>query len=162
GSAPVSRQLTSECPMTLPHENLSARDAYHRREAILERFEEAWHGGTPKLAEYLETAAATERPELLIELVRLDLEMRLTRGWVAALEMYLAAYPELATRPEAVSTLVESEWSARRAAGLPCKVDDFAARFPALWPAVAGRLGLASETELPASAGPAPDTISGP
>ncbi|MGL4551669.1 MAG: hypothetical protein ACRC33_10810, partial [Gemmataceae bacterium] len=122
--------------MLPPNEDSSPLDGFRRREAVLERFEGAWRGGVPALAEYLEGVLVADRQGLLVELVRVDLEMRLKRGWVVALETYLAAYPELDRRTEVIGSLIESEWSARRAAGLPCDPDDFTRRFPEHWPAV--------------------------
>src|SRR5437868_875019 len=66
-----------------------------------DRFEEAWIAGrTPRIEDFLESAAEADRPALLGELVRLELEYRRQRGESPALEDYRQRFPEHADRIE--------------------------------------------------------------
>jgi hypothetical protein len=74
-----------------------------RVDECCDRFEEAWIAGrTPRIEDFLESAAEAERPALLGELVRLELEYRRQRGESPALEEYRQRFPEHADRIEAL------------------------------------------------------------
>ncbi len=67
-----NRGFEDSAPATPPQADL---------EDILERFDRAWQRGPrPSLANYLLPAGHPQRHELLVELVRIDLEYRLKAG----------------------------------------------------------------------------------
>jgi formylglycine-generating enzyme required for sulfatase activity len=90
-------------------------------DAACDRFEEAWRaGGTrPRIEEYLQQAAETERPLLLRELVLLELFYRSRAGEPARPEDYLARFPAL--NPRWLERKVRQEQAAGRAAEAPTK-----------------------------------------
>src|SRR5262245_46637714 len=90
----------SGMPNTRNGEASSRADSLDRKQ-IAERFEQAWHSGTPpRLEDYLPPVGIPERQALLIDLVHIDLQRRLTAGETVRVESYLERYPELASDPE--------------------------------------------------------------
>src|SRR4051794_36495579 len=82
----MTQQMSAESA-TLAWDDLAKR---------LERFIETWEGGRePTLAEFLPADPPSHRRLVLIELVKVDLEQRTTRGAKKPLEDYTAAFPEL-------------------------------------------------------------------
>src|SRR5262249_45382081 len=82
---------------------LMASPSWAPCEDQIKAFEEAWQRGpAPALGDYLR-ADGPARQALLVELVHIDLELRLKSGEAARVETYLAAYPELAA--DRVATL---------------------------------------------------------
>jgi hypothetical protein len=104
-----------------------------RIDRIADRFEEAWEQGKrPALSEYLREGADL-LPELLVELIHVELEFRLQAGEAARVEEYLTRYPELADERQAVLALIQTEWQIRRARLEPqLSVQEYQQRFPAL------------------------------
>src|SRR5262245_19402134 len=85
-------------------------------EAVIKRFEEAWHGHPrPDLADFL-PAEADGHTRLLVELVHVDLEFRLRAGEAVRVEHYLARFPALGSEREAFLELVAAEYDLRRRA----------------------------------------------
>src|SRR6516165_982524 len=83
-------------------------------EAAVKRFENAWRrGDRPAIDDYL-PAAGPLRCRVLIELVHLELELRLKAGEAARAEEYLARYPELAGDPAAALDMIAAEHELRR------------------------------------------------
>jgi serine/threonine protein kinase len=81
-------------------------------ESQLKRFETAWErGDRPQLSDFLDYGAE-DAIELLVELVRVDLEYRLKTGDSARVEDYLQRYPQL-SRPELMRDLVAFEFQQR-------------------------------------------------
>jgi predicted ATPase/tRNA A-37 threonylcarbamoyl transferase component Bud32 len=80
---------------------------------------------------------------VLIELVHLELELRLKAGESARVEEYLARYPELAGDRSAVLNLIAAEHELRRRCEFDLTIADYLARFPAY------------QTELPDRIAPA-------
>ena len=79
---------TEPVPLPLAEDWLALKDA-------VKRFEQAWRQGPrPAIDDYL-PAGDPLRVRVLIELVHIDLELRLKAGEAARVEEYLARYPEL-------------------------------------------------------------------
>jgi eukaryotic-like serine/threonine-protein kinase len=96
----------------------------------VERFEHAWHQESrPEIDGYLPIGAPLHS-RVLIELVHIDLELRLKGGEAARVEEYLARYPELAAdRPVALGLIAaEHEQRRRREPGLG--LNEYLQRFP--------------------------------
>src|SRR3954468_4927484 len=96
----------------------------------VKRFEQAWRQAPrPEIDDYLPTGAPL-RSRVLIELVHIDLELRLKAGESARVEAYLARYPELAGDRAVVLELIaaEHELRLRREPGLA--LEEYLQRFP--------------------------------
>jgi serine/threonine protein kinase len=96
----------------------------------VKRFEDAWHQAPwPEIDDYLPTGEPL-RSRVLIELVHIDLELRLKLGEAAQVEEYLARYPELADDRAVTLGLVavELELRLRREPGFA--LDEYLQRFP--------------------------------
>jgi predicted ATPase len=99
--------------------------------AAVTRFESVWRQGCrPSIAECIQTDRAGLRYPLLIELVHIDLELRLKAGEVARVEEYLARYPELADDRDAALELIAAEYELRWRAEPQLALDDYLRRFP--------------------------------
>src|SRR5579875_2617746 len=83
---------------------------------LLDRFDDAWNGPTPpRIENYLASCPPRQRLTLLVELVRIDLERRLTRGERIRLEeTYLPRFPELSSDCASVVALAAQEFELRR------------------------------------------------
>src|SRR5262245_16882023 len=89
-----------------------AGDASALEDAAL-RYENAWRQGPrPAIADYLPTDVLL-RSRVLIELVHIDLELRLKAGETARVEDYLARYPELAGDMAILLELIAAEYDLR-------------------------------------------------
>jgi hypothetical protein len=91
-------------------ESVSGRPAedWAALEAAVKHFERAWRQGLrPAINDYLHAGGPGGR--LLIELVHLELELRLKAGEAARAEEYLTRYPELAGDPAAALDLIAAE-----------------------------------------------------
>ena len=105
------------------------------------RFENAWpEGSGRRIDDYLPTAAAL-RSRVLIELVHIDLELRLKAGEVARVEEYLQRYSELAENPTVALDLIAAEYEFRRRRESDLTVDEFLLRFSQNRAALLKRLG---------------------
>jgi serine/threonine protein kinase/phage FluMu protein Com len=124
-----------------------------RREERLEGFEEAWQSGIPpRLEEFL---PAGGDPELLAELVRIDLEYRWRNGERSLVEVYLARFPTLATGGRLAVELIGEEYYVRRRWGDRPSHAEYATRFPqqaAALPEVLSRLDAELAEDLGAMA----------
>jgi hypothetical protein len=99
-------------------------------EAIVRSFEEAWlQGQNPSIDDYL-YATGTDHRSLLIELVHVDLELRLKARQEARVESYPARYPDLASDVEVVRVFIEAEFSLRCRQEADLSVDEYVRRFP--------------------------------
>src|SRR5688572_19177593 len=79
-----------------PEPRSSIHSDWLRIEAVLDRFEEAWQAQQePCIADYL--SAPVDRPTLLLELVKIDLEYRWKTGSPRPAQEYMGEFPELAT-----------------------------------------------------------------
>jgi predicted ATPase len=109
--------------LPLGHDWLALKEA-------VERFEGAWRQGhRPVIDEYL-PAGDSLRHRVLIELVHVDLELRLKAGEAARVEEYLIRYPELARDRATAVGLIAAEYELRRRGEPHLSVDDLVQRFP--------------------------------
>ena len=81
-------------------------------EGLCRRFEDAWRHGRPGLDAYLPPAGPARWPAL-VELVHIDLEVRLKAGEPVRVEMYLRRHPELAGARAVVLELIAAEYRVR-------------------------------------------------
>ncbi|MBN9523893.1 hypothetical protein J0H58_36185 [bacterium] len=97
-------------------------------EDAIRRFEDAWRGPhRPDLAGFLPAGAAP--PELLLELVHVDLEFRFRAGDDARIEEYVTRFPALAA-DALLLDLIRAEFALRARYRPPVTPDDFRRRFP--------------------------------
>src|SRR6516162_10027422 len=93
-------------------------------------FENAWREGPrPLIDDYLPIDVPL-RSRVLIELVHIDLELRLKAGETARVEEYLARYPELAGDRAVPLGLIAAEHELRRRREPGLALDDYLLRFP--------------------------------
>src|SRR5262249_49310374 len=104
------------------------------------RFEDAWRQGPrPAIDDYLPPDDRWRCP-VLIELVHLDLELRLKAGEAARAEEYLARYPELAGDRRAAVELIAPKAGRRRRGDPALPLDDSLQRFPAYHKELLGQI----------------------
>jgi hypothetical protein len=113
--------------------NVSAWKLTDEQRAVVEgwlaEFKQSWDDGRLE-ARAGELKAGPLRLPALAEFVEIDLDNQWRRGRQTLLETYLQRFPELGT-PETVSVdLIRAEYEARRRAGAPAALADFARRFP--------------------------------
>jgi serine/threonine-protein kinase len=85
-------------------------------QTIVALFKSAWkHGQRPSINDYLPPDRPEFRRDLLAELARVEMKLRLRAGERVRAEEYLQHYPELAEDPDAVRRLVALEPPDRRA-----------------------------------------------
>jgi predicted ATPase len=107
--------------------------------AAVKRFEDTWRRGPrPAIDDYVPAGGPCGR--LLIELVHLELELRLKAGEAARAEEYLARYPELVGDTAAALDLIAAEHDLRRRGEPDLSLDDYLRRFPEYREELAGRL----------------------
>src|SRR5262245_19944335 len=112
-----------------PDPALPAADSLALRDAV-RRFEDAWRQGPrPPIDDYLPTDAPL-RSRVLIELVHIDLELRLKAGETARVEEYLARYPELAGDRAVTLGLIAAEHELRRRREPDLTLEECLLRFP--------------------------------
>src|SRR5262245_47261357 len=101
------------CPMTPPNPRQPPPSDEDRLEEVVRRFEDSWrHGPRPRIDDFLAPGDPL-RFSLLVELVHVDLELRLKSGDPARAEDYLARHPELAGDRAAVMGLITAEYELR-------------------------------------------------
>src|SRR5262245_2285417 len=94
------------------------------------RFENAWRRGPrPQIDDYLPLGFPL-RFRVLMELVHVDLELRVSDGETACVEEYLARYPQLADDRAGVLELIAAEYSLRRRRDPDLALDEYRKRFP--------------------------------
>ena len=95
------------------------------------RFESAWRQAPsrPAIDDYLPIDPAL-RPGVLIELVHIDLELRLKAGESARVEEYLARYPEIGGDRDATLALIAAERELRRRREPDLRSEEYPLRFP--------------------------------
>jgi WD40 repeat protein len=102
-------------------------------ESVIHHFEQRWLAGErPPLEEFLAAARPGERDRLLVELVHVELELRLKAGESARLEEYLARFPALAAAQDVLCSLVHLEYNQRRRRNPLLDGAEYAHRFPDL------------------------------
>jgi serine/threonine protein kinase len=96
----------------------------------VKRFENAWRQGPrPLIDDYLPVEGSL-RSRVLIELVHIDLELRLRAGETARVEEYLPHYPELAGDGVVLLELIAAEHDLRRRREPGLALDEYLLRFP--------------------------------
>jgi serine/threonine protein kinase len=112
-----------------PVPSLRAEEWLALKDAV-KRFERAWRQGRRLVIDDYLPADGPLRCRVLIELVHIDLELRLKAGEAARVEEYLALYPELAGEPAVALDLIAAEHELRRRHQLSLTLDDYRQRFP--------------------------------
>src|SRR3954466_5925202 len=103
---------------------LPAEDWLALKDAI-RHFEDAWRQGPrPRIDDFLPTGDPL-RARVLIELVHIDLELRLKAGEAARVEEYLALYTELAADQAVTLELIAAEHQVRRRREPGLTVDEY-------------------------------------
>src|SRR5262245_20257870 len=98
--------------------------------ASVKLFEDAWRQGPrPALDDHL-PADEPLRGRVLIELVQIDLELRLKSGESARVEEYLTRYPALADDRAATLELIAVEHELRRRREPSLAMNEYLLRFP--------------------------------
>src|SRR6516164_10211800 len=148
-------------PATQPFPPPLAEDWSALKDAV-RRFEHDWRQAPrPGIGDYL-PAGGPLRCRVLIELVHIDLELRLKAGEAARVEEYLARYPELAGDRAVALALIAAEHELRRRRESGLTLDEYLQRFPQyraeLPGQIAGPTVPAGDTPRPAAprAEPAP------
>ncbi len=97
----------------------------------IERFEDAWrqHGGAV-LREFVPERDCRHRRRVLVELVKVDQELRWGAGQHRLLEDYLDQWPELRDDDAVLRELLSAECQTRAALGSPPSRWELEARFP--------------------------------
>jgi predicted ATPase len=114
----------------------------------VKRFEDAWRNGPrPAIDDHLTDDSLRSR--LLVELVHIDLELRLKAGESARAEEYLARYPELGGSRLVALDLIAAEYELRRRRTPGLSLDEYLRRFPELRHELPGR--IAAPTDVGAS-----------
>jgi hypothetical protein len=131
------------------------------------RFENGWRQGPrPVIDDCLPTGDPL-RSRVLIELVHIELELRLKAGEAARAEEYLARYPELAADRTATLELIVAEYDLRRRAEPWLSPEDYLQRFPHYRGELSARLaqatvpGWAPPREQPDPRGETPPEVAG-
>jgi serine/threonine protein kinase/predicted ATPase len=110
-------------PSPLAEDWLALKDA-------VKRFEHAWRQAPrPGIDDYLPIREPL-RSRILIELVHIDLELRLKAGETARVEEYLARYPELTGDQAVTLELIAAEHEMRRRCEPGLSVNEYLERFP--------------------------------
>src|SRR6266436_2013918 len=110
-------------PSTRAEDWLALKDA-------VRRFEHAWRQASrPGIDDYLPIGAPL-RFRVLLELVHIDLELRLKGGETARVEEYLARYPELTDDRAVMLELIAAEHEFRRRREPGLALSEFLRRFP--------------------------------
>jgi serine/threonine protein kinase len=124
--------------MSATARDLTGQQARARREELIGQFEAAWRRESrPRIEDFL-PENAVERHAVLVELIHVDLELRLKAGERARVEEYLARFPEL--DPPAVTDLIRAEYAWRlRMSGSTVPWDEYLERFPPYRAALKGR-----------------------
>jgi serine/threonine protein kinase len=139
--------------------DLNAENATHAWDDLaerLDRFLASWEGGAePLLVEFLPEQPHIHRRMVLIELVKVDLEQRTSRGKVKQLEDYTADFPELLENGEPPCELIYEEYHIRRGQGMTVTPHHYYERYPrsaAALKRLMGTEGFSQTTQLGAAA----------
>jgi tetratricopeptide (TPR) repeat protein len=97
---------------------------------VVKRFEHAWREALrPAIDDYL-PASGPLRSRLLIELVHIDMELRLKAGEAARVEEYQSRYPELTGDRTITLDLIAAEHELRRRREPSLALEEYLQRFP--------------------------------
>lgn len=79
---------------SLPQENTASLSALQRIDGVCDQFEEGWRKGDhPRIEDYLAEAPEGERTDLLGQLLKLELELRVKAGERVTVEQYRERFP---------------------------------------------------------------------
>ena len=108
---------------------------------LIEAFERAWADvAAPEITHFLPASDHPQRLETLLELVRVDLELRWQHGCPITLDDYRIKFPQLLSNSESFSLVAFEEFRARRNSGESVMPVEYERRFGILterWPVVA-------------------------
>jgi tetratricopeptide (TPR) repeat protein len=108
-------------------------DMPSRLDSHLDAFDAAWQQPVPpRLEDFLPPPSDPGRREVLVGLVRIDLERRLKRGEPVRLEGYLGRFPELRKGDGVLLDLVLLEHDLRQRQAAPVSAEEYLERFPEL------------------------------
>src|SRR5262249_8487391 len=86
---------------SFPQENTAALSELQRIDGLCDEFEEAWQKGEPpRLEDYLEKVQESQRPALLLQLLKMELELRVKAGEQVTVEEYQERFQAYADLPE--------------------------------------------------------------
>ncbi len=108
----------------------AAINSWRDLDAFIEAYERGWGAGVPpRIADFLPHRQHPLYSEVLVELARVDLELRWAAAQPLALEHYLGEFPELRNEAEAFAQLAFEEFRVRRQAGQPATAEEYAAKY---------------------------------
>src|SRR5262249_18691723 len=117
------QSVPESAPTPPPTDWVALRDA-------VRRFEDAWRRKMrPKIDDYLPIDNSL-RSRSLIELVHIDLELRIKAGESARVEEYFAQFPELSDNPAVALEFIVTEHELRRRREPGLTLDEYLDRFP--------------------------------
>jgi serine/threonine protein kinase len=131
-------------------------------DSIARRFEQAWTGPSPpRIEDFLALAPASERRQLLIDLIAIDLDCRHRHGVSVALLDYLTRFPELAHDTDAIARLAVAEYDLLHRDQPHLTPDDYVHRLPRYVEEVRRRLGAVEQrrTDAPPTRTQAAPTV---
>lgn len=92
----------------------------HRIDDAIDRFEEAWSLGIPPdINPFLGIHDLAGHLDALVELLRIDVELRYRHGHLVSFDSYLDQFPELRQSPVHVGKLAFEDYRTRKNDGLP-------------------------------------------
>lgn len=119
-----------------PERSLFSAEAAEQ-ETIIEQFEMAFQSdSSPDLDRYLGEVPR----ETFVELMSVDMEIRLKRGEPVRTESYLTRFPSMASEPDVVVSLITTEFEFRRRTEGEISLDEYHERFPGLKQLIKERL----------------------
>jgi serine/threonine protein kinase/predicted ATPase len=98
--------------------------------AAVKRFEDSWRQGPRPVIDHFLPAGEPLRARVLVELVHIEMELRLKAGEAARVEEYLARYPELSGDRAVPFELIAAEYELRRRREPGLALDEYLQRFP--------------------------------
>ncbi|MDB5387912.1 MAG: tetratricopeptide repeat protein [Planctomycetaceae bacterium] len=105
---------------------------------FLEAYDLAWNGANvPEIEKFVPDRDHPRYFDVLLELIRVDLELRWENGCPKLLDEYRSAFPECLNNATALTHVAFEEYRARRRAGEPVMPRDYAEQFgiaTADWP----------------------------
>ncbi len=100
--------------------------------AVIDAYEGALRSNLdPNLEDYL-PASGADRTSMLVELLHVDLELRLRRGQPASVQEYAKRYPDLLPRKRDMLNLLQKEIQWQNKLGNNPEISDYISHFPSL------------------------------
>jgi WD40 repeat protein/tRNA A-37 threonylcarbamoyl transferase component Bud32 len=117
----------------------------------IEAFERAWQRGErPAIADNLPPDPEA-RKAVLVELVHIDLELRIKGGESARVESYLTQHPEFLADENLLSELLRAELYLRTDSGESPSTEEYVRRFPHVVEKLQSIFGVPRDSEAPAA-----------